>query len=125
MVGGFERDKKFVYKIYKALQKPDPVKAVNDKFGSPTYTVDFSRNIAELIKTKRFGTYHMACKGVCTRYDIAKKIAEVCKSNTKILPVSSALFPLPAARVRSEAMRNYKLDLIKLNMMRNWENAIE
>ena len=67
----------------------------------------------------------MACKGVCTRYDIAKKIAEVCKSNTKILPVSSALFPLPAARVRSEAMRNYKLDLIKLNMMRNWENAIE
>ena len=40
-------------------------------------------------------------------------------------PLSSAYFPLPGPRARSEVSRNYKLDLLCSNIMRSWDGALE
>jgi dTDP-4-dehydrorhamnose reductase len=56
MIGGWEIDKKFVYKIVKQLlEGKKEVFAVNDKFGSPTFTMDFAKNLLPLIKSERYG----------------------------------------------------------------------
>ena len=128
MVGGWEIDKKFVYKIVLQLkQGAKELKVVNDKFGSPTFTKDFAANLLPLLDTNRYGLYHMANKGTCSRYDIAIKIVEFMglKNQVRVLPISSAEFPLPAARARSEMVRNYKLDLLGLNNMPPWEASLE
>ena len=128
MVGGWEIDKKFVYKIVQQLKEgKTELKVVSDKFGSPTFTKDFAKNLVPLIKTERFGLYHMTNTGSGSRYDVAAKIVEFMglKGKVKVSPISSAEFPLPAPRARSEVMRNYKLDLIGLNLMPRWEQSLE
>ena len=128
MVGGWEIDKKFVYKIVQQLKEGKAeLKAVSDKFGTPTFTKDFARNLAALVPTGRYGLYHMANKGTCSRYDIAVKIVEFMglSGKVRVSPVSSDAFPLPAPRGRSEMMRNYRLDLLGLNQMPHWEDSLK
>ena len=127
MIGGWEIDKKFVYKIVQKLKKGEKeFIVVNDKFGSPTFTKDFAANLMKVINTKRYGIYHMVNKGTCSRYDMAVKIAEFMgfKDKVKINPVNSAQFPLPEPRSRSEMMDNYKLDLLGLNNMPYWGDSL-
>jgi dTDP-4-dehydrorhamnose reductase len=124
--GGPKKDKKFVGKIIRQIKETKVLKAVDDKIGSPTFTVDFSRCLGDLIETGFYGLYHCTNKGFGSRYNVAKKIIEILgRSDITVEPVSSAYFPLPAARARSEMSRNYKLDLLGMNPVRNWEKALE
>lgn len=128
MVGGWEIDKKFVYKIVcQLLEGKKEINVVNDKYGTPTFTIDFARNLLPLIITNRYGLYHMANKGWATRYDIAIKIVEFMNltGSVKVNPISTAQFPLPAQRARSEMMNNFHLDLIGLNNMPLWQESLE
>jgi len=126
MGGGPKKDKKFVAKIIKLLDKTNELKVVSDKFGSPTYTVDFSRCLTELIETGYYGLYHCTNKGHASRFDVAKKVIEFLgRSDVTLRPVSSAFFPLPAPRARSEMSRNYKLELLGMDKMRYWEEALK
>ncbi len=128
MVGGWELDKKFVYKIVQQIkQGKKELKVVNDKFGTPTFTVDFAANLMDVINTERFGTFHMVNNGTCSRYDIALKIVEYmgCQDTVKVDPISSDMFPLPAPRARSEMLYNQKLEEMGLNNMPHWETSLK
>lgn len=128
MIGGWELDKKFVYKIVtQLLDGKRELKVVNDKYGSPTFTVDFAKNILTLINSRRYGLYHMVNKGTATRYEIAIKIIEFMgiRGEVNIKQVSSAEFPLAAPRGRSEMMRNYHLELIGMDNMPYWVYSLE
>lgn len=127
MMGGWELDKKFVYKIVKQLKGgKTELNVVGDKYGSPTFTSDFARNLLPLIATKRYGLYHMANRGGVSRYEIAMKIVDAMELNgqVKVNSINSAQFPLPAPRGRSEMMRNYHLDLLGMNSMPPWEESL-
>lgn len=127
MVGGWQLDKKFVYKIVQQLrQGRTELRAVSDKFGSPTFTKDFAANLLKVIETEKYGLYHMVNKGMGSRYDIALKIVEFMgfKSRVKVKPISSEEFPLPAPRPRSEILSNYKLDSLGLNHMPHWHDSL-
>lgn len=123
--GGPKRDKKFVAKIIHLLNEKGGLKAVTDKIGSPTFTVDFSRCVAELIETRYYGLYHCTNKGFASRFEVAKSIVELLGYGIPVEPVSSAYFPLPAARARSEVSRNYKLELLGLDNTRHWNEALK
>jgi len=124
--GGPKRDKKFVGKIIRLLDETSELKAVDDKIGSPTYAVDFSRCLEDLIETGYYGLYHCTNRGYGSRFDVAKKIVEFLgRSDVTVEPVSSAYFPLPAARARSEMSRNYKLELLGMDKMRHWQEALK
>jgi len=128
MVGGWEIDKKFVYKIVKQLKEGrKELRVVADKFGSATFTTDFAKNLMDLINTKKFGLYHMTNKGTGSRYDIAVKIVEFMglKNEVKVNPISSDQFPLPAPRADSEMIQNHNLELLGLNNMPHWQESLE
>ena len=125
MIGGGARDKKFVGKIARLIvETPGPLRVVDDKLGSPTYAKDLLAGIRRLMETGHYGLYHMVNSGRCTRYDVALKVREVLgRPEVAIVPVSSAHFPLPAPRGRSEALRNLKLELLGFHA-RPWEEAL-
>jgi len=126
MFGGGILDKKFVRKIIELSCQKKELKVVNDKFGSPTYTLDLSRGILDILEWGRYGKYHMANEGYCTRFELAKKILNIIDNKKcKLIPVSSEEFPLAAPRPRMEAIHNYNLMLMKKKIMRHWEDAIE
>ncbi|MBI5140283.1 MAG: dTDP-4-dehydrorhamnose reductase [Candidatus Vogelbacteria bacterium] len=124
MIGGGEKDKKFVGKMVSLFSERDEILAVNDKIGTITYALHLVKMIKQLINTGLYGTYHVVSEGACSRFDIAQEIAKIIGSKAKIVPVGSDRFPLPAPRGISEAMRNYKLDLLELNTMPKWQEAL-
>lgn len=130
MVGGLEKDKKFVSLIVEQLAKgKKKIHAVDDKFGTPTYTPFFAANLFELVQTKYFGTYHMACEGIGSRFDVAREIVKLLelKNKTQVIPVSSSFFEKQyyASRPRSEAMINANLTLRGLNKMGHWKEGLK
>ena len=127
MIGGGKTDKKFVGKVMQKIMSGDKrIKVVNDKFGSITYAKDLLRGIKELIKTGKFGVYHMTNEAMHSRYDIAREMVDILgKSDVEIVPITSDEFPLPAPRGRSEALKNHNLDLMRLNRMRPWKEALK
>ena len=72
MGGGPRKDKKFVNKIYKQLlQGKRELSVVDDKLGTPTYTVDFANGLLTMLKSDLYGVYNQVCPGSCSRYDVA------------------------------------------------------
>lgn len=125
MFGGGYRDKKFVGKIAaQCLQNVSELRCVNDKFGSPTYAKDLLHMVKLVVGRRMYGLYHGVNRGWCSRYDVAVEIASYLGSATKIVPASSNDFPLSAPRPSSEAAVSYKLDLLDLNQMRSWQEAL-
>jgi dTDP-4-dehydrorhamnose reductase len=127
MIGGGDRDHKFVAKIVEQLRGgAKTVRAVTDKLGTPTYVRDFAQNLLELVATPYYGLYHMACIGEGSRFDVAREIVAHYGLDVEVVPVTSEAFALeyPAPRPRSEMMRNYMLDLRGLNRMRPWDVAL-
>jgi dTDP-4-dehydrorhamnose reductase len=125
--GGRTRDKKFVGKIVELVGRGDKnLRAVDDKFGSPTYAKDMVAGIQRLLETNHHGLFHMVnTGGSCSRYEVALAIRDALgRSDLDVEPVSSAYFPLPAPRARSEAMTNYKLQLLGHDWMRPWQEAL-
>ena len=124
--GGPGKDTKFVGKIMKQLEAgARELYAVTDKIGSLTYSSDFSERMASLIQTECYGTYHLANKGTCTRYDVARHVLDHLGRNDVVLNgVTSETFTLPAPRARSEMLRNYALELRGMDSMRSWQDAL-
>jgi len=61
-----------------------------------------------------------------SRYDVAVALCEILgRDDVTVEPVSSAFFPLPAPRARSEAMVNHRLEQLGINPMRPWREALE
>jgi dTDP-4-dehydrorhamnose reductase len=124
MLGGKEKDKKFVGKILSLCETRDEISVVNDKYGNPTYAKDMIYNLKLLTESGFYGLYHMVNEGWGSRYEIAQEIVNFLGKRTKLVPVPSSFFPLPAPRPRSEVLQNYKLELLGLNHMRQWKEAL-
>ena len=126
MIGGFNKDKKFVWKIVQLLKAKKEIPVVTDKIGSPTFTRDFAKGMVNIVSKARPGIYHCVNKGKCTRFDIAKKIAEYLgKKDVVLRPVTSDVFPLPAPRPKSEVLINYNLSQMGMDDSRTWEEALK
>jgi dTDP-4-dehydrorhamnose reductase len=126
MFGGGPEDKKFVAKMIGLAREREVLRAVDDKFGSPCYTVDVSRRCLELIDTGRYGTYHAANDGWCSRYEMAQAIIEFAGiASCRVEPCSSDEFPLPAPRPRVEALEGLQARLIGLPPQPHWRDALK
>jgi dTDP-4-dehydrorhamnose reductase len=123
--GGLARDTKFVGKISRRIvDGARRLEAVDDKIGSPTYARDLLETVRALLRTEAYGLYHAANVGACTRYDMAREIRDVLgRPDVEIVPVSSARFPLPAPRGRSEALASVKLPRLAIPV-RAWQAAL-
>jgi dTDP-4-dehydrorhamnose reductase len=124
MGGGPLRDHKFVAAMVRLSETRDELTVVDDKFGSPSYARQLVANMRLLVESGYYGLYHCVNGGSCSRYEMALEIMRLLGRETRIKGVNSAHYPLPAPRPQSEAGRNYKLDLLRLNRMPHWKDAV-
>lgn len=126
MFGGGSDDKKFVAKIIDLARENKSLSVVDDKFGSPTFTADLARASFDFIESGLYGKYHCVNVGCASRFEVAEEILRIAGiTSCRLVPVSSAAFPLPAPRPRMEAMRNYHFELLDLDLLRDWREALE
>ncbi len=130
MGGGPAKDKKFIHKLMKQLKDgSQELHIVDDKLGTPTYTIDFARNVKLLLEKRFWGIYNMVCPGVTSRLEVARYMVDALGlgAEVTITPVSSEYFAAEyfAARPASERLLTVKLDLRGLNIMRDWKVCLE
>ena len=78
MGSGPKKDKKFIQKLMSQIKEGKrELFVVNDKLGTPTYTIDFAENVKLLIQKKLWGTYNMVCGGVTGRLEVAQELLEI------------------------------------------------
>lgn len=127
--GGAAKDHKFVHHILgQIVSGAKVIHAVNDRFGTPTYTHDFALNLFKLLDSRKYGTYHMVCEGSGTRHDVARHILDVTgHTEIELRSVDSSFFESNyfAPRPVSEMMLNANLAALGINAMRPWREALK
>jgi dTDP-4-dehydrorhamnose reductase len=127
--GGAAKDHKFVHHILgQIVSGTRKIHAVNDRFGTPTYTHDFALNLFKLLDSRAYGTYHMVCEGAGTRYDVARAILDIAgRTEIELEAVDSSFFAgnYFAPRPVSEMMTNDNLRALGINAMRPWRDALK
>lgn len=129
MGGGPTKDKKFINKLYKQIVGGSSVlHVVNDKSGTPTYTVDFAAGVQGLVQSDMYGVYNQVCEGSATRYDVAVEFVNLLGlgREVQVKDVSSDFFKKEyfAPRPASEMLLNMKLRARGLNVMRDWRKCL-
>jgi len=114
----------FVTKIIQKAKRNEEITVPDDMVGSPTYTLDLAKVIERIIYTGKFGLYHTANTGYCSRYEWAKKIVEFAGLKPNIRPIKSNSIHSKAKRPLFSALGNYNLRKIGINM-RKWDEALE
>jgi dTDP-4-dehydrorhamnose reductase len=130
MGGGIKKDKKFINKIYKQIiAGTQTLNVVNDKLGTPTYTVNFAESMFRILQTDMFGLYNMVCGGSCSRYDVAKEFISLLgiQEQVSLYVVDSDFFKKEyfAPRPVSEKLVNLKLESRGINFMRDWRECLK
>ena len=130
MGAGPKKDKKFIQKIMLQLKNnKKQLYIVNDKTGTPTYTHDFVKNLKLLLERESWGLYNLVCSGSTTRSEVAKELLTVLGLENKIMitEVNSDYWKKDyfAPRPDCESLVNKKLDLLGLNIMRDWKVCLK
>ena len=116
----------FIKTMLRVGKAHDRVTVVNDQIGTPTYTGDLARLLADMVETEKYGYYHATNEGgYISWYDFAKEIFKQAGYSTEVVPVTTAEYGL------SKAKRpfNSKLDKSKLTEagfkpLPTWQDAL-
>lgn len=130
MGSGPKKDKKFIQKLMKQIKAGNKeLFIVNDKDGTPTYTHDFAKTVKELIQKEYWGLYNCVCGGQTSRLEVAEELIQLLglESEVKINIVTSDYFKAEyyAERPASERLLTKKLELRKVNTMRDWKVSLK
>ena len=118
--------KNFIKTMLNLGQKYDTLRVVCDQIGTPTYTIDLSRLLVDMIETEKYGYYHATNEGgYISWYEFACEIFRQAGMNTKVNPVTTAEYGL------SKAARPFNSRLDKSKLVQNgfvplptWQDAL-
>lgn len=115
----------FIDRVVKCALSNENVTTALDLVNSPTYSKDLSSAIAFLIEKRIYGTYHIANEGFCTRYELAKFIAENMGRKTGFIRKGTQKnLKLPAIRPGFTPLENFVWNLNGFPRMRPWKEAV-
>ncbi len=81
----FHLKKDFARFAYESLKYKKPFMGIVDQYINPTYIDDLVNGIAEIIKSRSSGIYHIASTSHTTNYEFLKKIAKAFKFEEKLI----------------------------------------
>ena len=122
--GSQEHRKNFVEARRREAATRPVLQSANDKFGSPTSTLDLARQLVELLQQEVYGTFNIVNTGGASRYEYVAEIIRLLKLGNQVEPVSSAAFVRPAPMPANEVLENLNLDLLGMNTMLTWQEAL-
>lgn len=115
----------FVTTMLNLTKNNNVISVVNDQIGSPTYTVDLSNAIAQLIKKPAYGIYHITNSDYCSWYEYAREIFEIAGIDVEVKPVSTEEFPRPAPRPKYSVLKNYNWKMEGFPEIRSYKDALK
>ena len=118
--------KNFIKTMLNVGAKYDTVRVVNDQIGTPTYTLDLSRLLVDMIETDKYGYYHATNEGgYISWYDFTCEIFKQAGYTTKVVPVTTEEYGLSkAARPFNSRLEKKKLLESGFEPLPTWQDAL-
>ncbi len=116
--------KNFVKTMLNLAKTHDTIRVVNDQFGSPTYTYDLARLLADMVVTDKYGVYHATNEGVCSWYEFACAIFKEAGVSVNVVPVTTAEYGAKANRPANSRMSKEKLTEMGFERLPSWQDAL-
>lgn len=117
--------KNFIKTMLNLGKTHDKLTVVNDQTGSPTYTYDLARLLADMIQTEKYGRYHATNEGICTWYEFACEIFRQAGIDVEVAPVTSDEYPSKAKRPENSRMSKKKLKENGFELLPSWQDALK
>lgn len=118
--------KNFIKTMLNVGAKYDTVRVVCDQIGTPTYTLDLSRLLVDMIETEKFGFYHATNEGgFISWYDFTCEIFRQAGYTTNVVPVTTAEYGVSkAARPFNSRLDKSKLAKNGFKPLPTWQDAL-
>ena len=118
--------KNFIKTMLNVGRTHDTVRVVNDQIGTPTYTYDLARLLADMIQTEKYGYYHATNEGgYISWYDFTREIYRQAGLETTVLPVTTEEYGLSKARrPRNSRLSKAKLSENGFEPLPDWKDAL-
>lgn len=125
--------KNFIKTMLNLGKKYNTLRVVSDQIGTPTYTLDLSILLVDMILSKEYGVYHATNEGgyiswyefACEIFNQGAKLMDEAYKNVTVLPVTTEEYGLSKAR----RPYNSRLDKSKLtnhgfDRLPDWKDAL-
>lgn len=115
----------FVERGLRKLAAGQEYKVASDQLGCALHTVDAGLKMMEVAESGRYGLYHLANQGACSRLDLARAAAEFAGLDTsKIIGVPDAQMQRRAPRLKYAVMEMAALRSAGFALPRPWQEAL-
>ena len=119
--------KNFIKTMLKLSETHDSLRVVNDQIGTPTYTYDLARLLADMIETEKYGYYHATNEGGYISWaEFAEEIFRQAGKDVEVIPVSTEEYGLSKAkRPFNSRLDKSKLPECGFTPLPDWKDALE
>ena len=116
----------FIKTMLNIGKKYPELRVVCDQIGTPTYTLDLSRLLVDMVETEKYGYYHATNEGgFISWYDFACEIFRQAGYDTKVNPVTTVEYGLSkAARPYNSRLDKQKLTQNGFMPLPTWQDAL-
>jgi dTDP-4-dehydrorhamnose reductase len=114
----------FVETMLRLAGEGKPLRVVNDQRCTPSFTADVAAAAAELLRTGRYGLYHLTNAGDCSWFEFAREIVRNSGLSTPVIAITSAEFGRPARRPAYSVLANDKAVSMGVSPPRPWTEAL-
>ena len=115
----------FIKTMLRLGETKKKLSVVNDQIGSPTYTVDLAKLLADMADTEKFGTYHATNEGFCSWAEFARAIFEQAGLDVEVDGIPTVEYPTPARRPFNSRLSKKSLDEAGFNRLPDWQDALK
>ena len=119
--------KNFIKTMINVGKTHDTVRVVNDQIGTPTYTLDLSRLLVDMVETDKYGYYHATNEGgYISWYDFCVEFYKQYGLTTNVIPVTTEEYGLSkAARPSNSRLDKSKLVKAGFTPLPDWKDAVK
>ena len=115
--------KDYVRLVLEAAEKGGTFIAPSNQYSSPTSAKELAKVIMQFIENEYYGTYHVVCKGSCSRYEYAQEILRLTNNEDKLelKPCDDMLDTRPKYSV----LDNMMIRISKIEEPADWKTALK
>lgn len=114
----------FIDTMLELGKKQKRIHVVNDQTGCPTWTCHLAEAVVELIRTGRYGVYHVTNSGSTTWFEFAREVFRLSGMDVEVTPTTTDRFPRPARRPLNSVLDPFPLVEVLGREMPSWEEAL-
>lgn len=125
------RGKNFLLTMLRLAKEREELRVVNDQHGAPTWSRTIADTTALVLAQARgadwwdehSGIYHLSSQGQTTWFGFTQAILQQAGSNCRVVPITSAEYPVPAKRPEFSVLSSERLQE-KFCRLPSWEEAL-